>query len=144
MKRPNAVVDYQMRSDAPGVLGVNSQALHILREAAVAGGIREAADTAGHGRSAAQVEIKLGRIRGVEARIIGVGKNRFGGGGESAAHHRLMDEIDAKAGRVAAGGVRHIITKLIFFLVAQNRKSGDGSDELIVAEGFEAGDGAAG
>src|ERR1700731_1718452 len=31
----------------------------------------------------------------------------------------------------------HVVTKLIFFLVAENGKCSDGGDELIVAEGFE-------
>ena len=82
-------------------------------------------------------------MRGVKTRIVCVGKHGFRGGRESAAENRLVDEIYAQAGRVAPIAVSQVITKLIFFLIAQHRKSGDGSDELIVAEGFAAGDGAA-
>ena len=52
-----------------------------------------------------------------------------------------MDEVHAEARGVASGGVPHVIAKLIFFLVAQDRKIGDRGHELIVAKGLEAGDG---
>ncbi len=93
-------------------------------------------------RSAAQVEIKLRGIRGIEAGIMRIIENRFGGGGEGAAEDRLMNEINAEPERVRASHVAHVVAKLIFFLVAQDGKCSDGSDELIVAERFEARDGA--
>src|SRR6266436_6570885 len=129
-----AVVDCQMRGDAPGVLGVNSKPLHILREAAIAGRDR---------RSAGETEIKEGGIGDVEAGIVRISQNGFGGGDEGAAENRLVNEVDTKARSVPAGSVTHVVAELIFFLIAQDGKSGDGSDELIVAEGFEAGNGAA-
>ena len=49
---------------------------------------------------------------------------------------------DPETRRVPAGRVTHVVPKLVFFLVAQHRESSDGRDELIVAERFEAGDGA--
>ena len=41
-----------------------------------------------------------------------------------------------------AANVADVVTKLIFFLIAQNGKLGDGGDVLIVAEGFKTSDGA--
>src|SRR6266849_8918441 len=77
-----SVVDGQMRNDAPGVLSVNPQSLHVLREAPIASGICGATDTLRRRRNTIQVEIKLGRIGGVETRILRVGKNRFWTSGE--------------------------------------------------------------
>ena len=52
-----------------------------------------------------------------------------------------MDEIHPEARRMASGSVRDVVTDLIFFLIAQDRKRGDGRDELVVAESFESGNG---
>ena len=68
---------------------------------------------------------------------------RFRVARQRAAQHRFVDEIDAESRGVAAGGVRDVVAELIFFLVAQHGKRGDGRDELIVAESFEAGNRAA-
>src|SRR5258708_131675 len=138
-----AVVDGQTRSDAPGILGVDSQTLNVLRKAAVTGGSCGAPDTGRDGRSTRGAEIKGGRIGGVEAGVIRISQYRFGGSGEGAAENRLVNKTDAKARRVPAVVVAHVVAELIFFLVAQNGKSGNGSDELIVAKGLEPGDGAA-
>src|SRR5258708_6451613 len=80
-----AVIHRQTRSDAPGVLDVNSQSLNVLREAAVARGSGLAIDIGGDGRSASGTEIKLRGIGRVKAGIIRVGENRFGRGSECAA-----------------------------------------------------------
>src|SRR5712692_4499156 len=138
-----AVVDCQMRGDAPGILDVNSEPLHVLREAAIAGRSGGACHAGRDRRSAGGAEIKDGGIGGVETGIVRVGQNGFGSGGEGAAENWLVNEVDTKARGVPAGTVIHIVAELIFFLVAQDGKSGDGSDELIVAEGFQAGDRAA-
>ena len=39
------------------------------------------------------------------------------------------------------GSMAHVITELIFFLIAQVGEQGDWRGELIVTKGFEAGDG---
>jgi len=51
-----AVIDRQMRRDAPGVLRVNSKPLHILRKAAIAGRVAVQVTLAGTG--GAHVELK--------------------------------------------------------------------------------------
>src|SRR5216684_2190779 len=132
-----------MRSDAPGVLGVDSQTLHVLREAAIAAPSGGASHTDRDGRSASGTEIKLRWVGGVKAGIVRIGQNGLGGGGEGAAENRFVNKIDAKPQSVRTSQVAHVVAKLIFFLVAQDRKRGDGSDKLIVAEGFAARDGAA-
>ena len=52
-----------------------------------------------------------------------------------------MNEIHAEAHGVTAASVRHVIAKLIFLLIALNRKRRDRGSELIVAEGIAAGGG---
>src|SRR5260370_39814966 len=54
-----------------------------------------------------------------------------------------MNEINAKVQGVRAGEMADVIAELIFFLVAQDGKCGDGSDELVVAKGLQARNGAA-
>ena len=67
----------------------------------------------------------------------------FGVAGERAAEHGFVDEINSEARGVLAHAVRNVVVELIFLLVAKDGKRGDGGDELIVAKGFEAGNGAA-
>src|SRR5271169_5618261 len=55
-----------------------------------------------------------------------------------------MDEIHSEADGVPSRHVSYVIAELIFLLIAQNRKSSDGSNELIVAESLESRDGAEG
>ena len=52
-----------------------------------------------------------------------------------------MDEVHAETRRVAAGDVGHVVAELVFFLIAQDGKGGDGRDKLVVAEGLESGNG---
>src|SRR5260370_11419472 len=138
------MVDGEMRGHAPWVLGVDSEALYALGKTAIASGRGDAGHARRDRRSAAQIEIKLRGIRGIEAGILRIIEHRFGRGGEGAAEDRRINEIDGAPERVRASHVTYVLAKLIFFLVAQDRKCSDGSDELIVAERFEAGDGAAG
>ncbi len=63
---------------------------------------------------------------------------------QRAAQHGFVDEIDAEARGVLADGVSNVVAELVFLLVAQNWERGDGGDELIVTESFEAGNGAVG
>ena len=51
----------------PGIFGVDTEPLHVLGEAAVAGG-RLRAGNVGWRVDAIQIEVKLGRIGGVEVR----------------------------------------------------------------------------
>ena len=50
-----------------------------------------------------------------------------------------MDEIHSETGRVASGRVGDVVADLIFFLIAQDGKSRDGRDELVIAERLESG-----
>ena len=57
---------------------------------------------------------------------------------QSSAEHRLMNEIDPELRRVRAVAMGHVISELIFLLVAIHRERGDRRDELIVAKSFKA------
>src|SRR5580704_14037688 len=61
--------------------------------------------------------------------------------GECATEHRLMNEVDAELRHMTAGNVTDVVAELIFLLITQVRKQCNRRGELIVAEGFEAGDG---
>ena len=54
-----------------------------------------------------------------------------------------MNKVDAKARCVTAVNVADVVTELILLLVAEDWERRYGRDELIVAKGFEPGDGAA-
>src|SRR6202040_1333984 len=111
-----------------------AEALHILREATVASR-----------REGAACGDVRGELRGIGEIKSGIFRERdqsFRRGGQRAAKNRLVDEVHTEARRVLAGGVRNVVAELIFLLVAQYGERRDGGDELIVAEGFEARDGA--
>ena len=147
-----AVVDGQMRGGAPGVLGVNSQALHVLRKAAIAGGSKGGEGTRGirrlvrgivriAGHDGRKLALMIGQI---EAWILRRRVDILGSGGQGAAKNRLVNKVDAKARCMPAVDVTDVIAELIFFLIAQNGKSGNRSEKLIVAESLYGGDGAQG
>ena len=52
-----------------------------------------------------------------------------------------MNEVDAELRGVFAESVDDVAPHLIFFLLPLNRKSRNRSNELVIAEGFESGDG---
>jgi len=54
--------------------------------------------------------------------------------GDPAAQLWLMDEVDSEARRVRSAGAGHIITELIFLLVAINRERGNAGGELVIAK----------
>src|SRR5258708_5128923 len=120
-----------MWSYAPGVFGVECEALQVLREAAVAG-------RSGRGASRV-VREKLCRIIQIESGVVGKAVQRFLSSGERAAQHWLMNKVNAEFEAVVARGVTYVVAELIFFLIAQGREQSDGRGELIVAESFEAG-----
>ena len=109
-----------------------------------AAGVNLAGDARGRGglRHATVAEEKLRRIGGVETRIVRIKQQRFRIARERPAQHRLMNKIHSESRRMAARSVRHVVAELIFLLIAQHRKRGDGRDELIVAESLETGNGA--
>src|SRR5260370_18627432 len=124
-------------------MGVNCEAVYVLPKTSISRRSGRASHAGRDGRSAGGTEIKEGGSRGVETRIFRIGQNGFRSGGKRAAEQRFVNKVDAQARGVAAAYMTDVIAKLIFFLVAQDGKSGDGSDELIVTEGFEAGNRAA-
>src|SRR5579863_8743932 len=97
--------------DAPGILSIESEALNILRKAAVAGGSEGAVNSTGRGgrgiahgagrrvikrqgsRDAAAI-----RARGIDVAIGvgGVGGELLRGRREGTAKHRFVDEVDAE------------------------------------------------
>src|SRR6267378_2626762 len=147
-----AVVDCQIPSEAPGILSVKSQALDVLREAAIATRSKRGEGTWGirrlvcrivgiAGHDGGKLALMIGQI---EARILRRRVDILGGGGQGTAENRFVNKVEAKARRVSSADVTDVIAKLIFFLVAQNRKGGNRCEELIVAESLYAGDGAQG
>jgi len=138
----DAEIEGEARGDLPGILRVEAEALDALREMAVA------AETKAFGRWAAdgsatndEVDRELIGIREIESGVFGEGDEIFGIVGEAAIEDGLMDEVDAEALGVMTGDMGDVVAKLVFLLVADDGKGGDGGDELIVAERFEAGDG---
>src|SRR5260370_33410781 len=82
-----------MRTDAPGVLGVEAETLHILREAAIPRRRGGATDIGGRRCGPLHPEIKERRIRRVKARTLGRGKKGFGGPGQAPPTARAPAEI---------------------------------------------------
>src|ERR1700722_996900 len=115
-----------MSGRAPGILGVKSQPLHILRKTPVACWDRSAANSRRGIRlgSAASAEEKFGRIRGVKTGILRISQDRFRGAGKRAAQYRFANKIYAEAWGVSTRGVTYVIAQLVFFLVAQHREGG--------------------
>ena len=125
--------------DAPGVFGVKSEAAKTLREPAVAGFRVVASCIRKRCGGAIVVGDELRGIQDIEGRILGELHEVFCRGCQRAAKDGFVDEIDAEAKCVAAGGVKDVITELIFLLIADSEKGGNFSSKLIVAERFEAG-----
>ena len=77
---------------------------------------------------------------------IGIGRvldELLGGGGKGAAQNRFVNEVDSELESVASCNMAQIVTQLVFLLIAQVGEKSDGRGELVVAEGFESGDGQA-
>ena len=125
-----AVIHGEMWSDAPGIFRVESEALHVLREAAVVGGSSRSAGSQ-------VIEKYRGRLTYVISWILRERIQGFGIARKCAAQHRFVNEVDAEFKSVVASGVAYVVAELIFFLIAQVGEKSDGRGELIVAEGFE-------
>src|SRR5208337_2861871 len=122
--------------------GIETQPLHILRKAAVpCRGGSGLAVGAVEWRQAVQLRSELSGVSEVVGRILGKDVGSFRLTREGAAQHRLMNEIHAKLGGMLAGRAADVVTNLIFLLVANNGKRRDGRNKLVVAVGFEAGNG---
>src|SRR5260370_31912547 len=119
-------------------MGVNCEAVYVLGEKSIRSRSGRASHAGRDGRSAGGTEIKEGGIRGIETRIFRIGQNGFRSGGKSAAEQRVVNKGGAQARGGAAAYMADVIAKLIFFLLAHDGKSRDGSDELLLTEAFEA------
>src|SRR2546430_17607986 len=124
-----------MRRSAPGVLGVNSQALHVLRKAAIAGGSKGGEGTRGirrlvrgivgiAGHDGRELALMIGQI---EARILRRRGDILGSGGQGGAKHPFVNKGEAKARGMATRDMPEVIAELLFFLIAQNGKTGSRS-----------------
>ena len=127
-----------MRRDAPLILRVEGEALHVLAEGSVARRSVVAGDAGGRiGRGRTLVGrrhvVELRRVGHVVRRILRIGDQLLGGGGKGPAKHRLMNKVDAEARRVRAAAVAHVVAELVLLLVAQGGKERDGRSELIVS-----------
>src|SRR6266852_7500748 len=137
-----AVVDCQMTGDSPGILCVESQPLHILRKGAIAGRRVRAGRIRRGIRAAHQILRKLLRVGQIVCWIHYELRQVFCRARKGAAQDGLVNEVNTKPWRVTAGGVAHVVTELIFLLVAHHWKSGNGRNELLVAKSFETGNSA--
>src|SRR5260370_22686882 len=117
-----------MPADAPRILCVESEALHVLREAAVSRWTRFG--------TILQVQRKLREVRGVqrvERRIIGKRIQRLLVSGKRSAQHRLRNEIDPQLEGVVPSRMADIITELIFLLVSAIGKRSNRRYEVLRA-----------
>src|SRR4029077_7333903 len=126
-----AVIKGQSSRDAPGILGIEAEALHILRKAAVACG-SDGARRAGSDiwrrrrRASSEVGAELLRVCGVFARIEDKGGESFRVGRERATQDGLVNEIDTEPRSVISDVASDIVTQLVLFLIPKNGKRGDG------------------
>src|ERR1700682_149482 len=132
--------------NSPRILSVKSKSLNVLREAPVAGGSKSATNAGNRiGRRIALLrrrnEVKLRFVGGVNIGVIGIDDELFRRGRECPAQHRLMDEVHAELERMITRSPAQVVAHLVFLLIAERRKQSDWGGELVVAEGFEAGDG---
>ncbi len=97
-----AVIYGEARCYAPGILRVESQPLHVLREAAIAGRRTgtgcPVGDRKSSGGRARQVHHKLLRISEIERGILGEYGQVFRVAGKRAAQDGFMDESTPKLG----------------------------------------------
>src|SRR5271166_6615818 len=145
-----------MARDSPRILSVEREPLHVLREAAVAGGSKCASDVGS--RAGFRIALRgrrnvIKRQRSRDAAAVGAGRIEIAigirgildellrRGGEGAAQHRFVNEIDSELEGVITGHMTQVVAELILILVAQVREQSDGSGELVIAEGLEAGNG---
>src|SRR5258707_1380409 len=125
-----AIVHGEVLMDAPRILSVEAEPLHVLREPAIAGDDRLI------GRIS-KIYGESTRVGGVETWVLRQPKQNFRIVSQSSAQYRFMDEVDPKLGRMVPRRVGNVITELIFLLVTIERKSGNRRDELIVAKSFK-------
>ena len=146
------IIEGQILPYAPGILRVNRQPLHVLREAAVACGSVSAGDarrnawlrialrgrrnkikrqwtrdTTAAGSGRIDVAIRVGRI------LDDLLRSRR----KCAAKHRLMNEIHAEFQRMAPTLVAQIVAELVFLLAASGREKRDRRRKLVVAKSFK-------
>ena len=119
--------------DPPGVFGVERETLNILRKVAVVGG--------SGGSTAREVNRKLGRVCDIVLWVLRKLINCFLVPWKCAAEHGFVDEVDAELERMTSGNMAQVVAKLVFVLIAQVGEKRNRSGELVVAEGFEAGNG---
>src|ERR1035438_4000487 len=137
--------------DAPGILRVEPEALYVLGEVAIAGGSERSVRAwrvgrlvGGKRRVALNNCRKGGHVDWIlypERRIVGKRVERLLVGGERAAQHRFVNEVDSELKCVTARHVAQIVAHLVFVLIAQVGKKSDGSVKLIVAKSLKAGNG---
>ncbi len=95
-----SVVDSEARRHPPGILRIQSQALHVLREAAVARRRAAALRSSVTAKAAVGVQLRstancAGLVE-IEGWILREDSEVLGRCRQGAAHHRLMDEVHAK------------------------------------------------
>src|SRR5271165_7103728 len=100
-----------MPRNSPRILRIDPQPLHALREASVTGGLGSS--------PTGKVRCKLCSICHVVHRVLREGVQRLLISRKRAAEHRFVNEVHAKPERMISGSVADIVTKLIFFLIAQ-------------------------
>src|ERR1700722_7097784 len=134
-----SVINGEMSGHAPGILRVKSEPLHVLREAPVARRHRSATNCRRRIRlyRATGTEEKFRRIGCVKTGILRISQDRFRRPGKRAAQYRFVNKIYAEAWGVSSCRMAYIVAHLVFLLVAQHRKGGNGGGKLVVAESVE-------
>ena len=77
----------------------------------------------------------------VIGRVIHIAGKGFGRAGKRPAQHRFVDEVDSELERMGTHNVAQVVAELVFLLIAQVGEKSNRRSELVVAIGFETGDG---
>src|SRR6202790_2032501 len=138
----HSVVHRQVVRNAPGVLSVKSESLNVLGKAAVTSGSKVATRTirwrAGR---ALWAKVETARILRVHVRVTYILNEGLVRRRKCPSQHRFVNKVDSELERMITRSPAQVVAHLVFVLIAQRRKQSDWGSELVVAEGFEAGDG---
>src|ERR1035441_5780479 len=130
-----------MRS-APGILSVEREPLNVLRKAAVAAWSEVASRAIRWNTgSALRAEVESAWILRVNVRVACILDESLIRRRKRATEHRFMNEVNSELERMIAGSPAEVVAHLVLVLIAQVRKKSDRSGKLVVAKGFEAGNG---
>src|SRR3974390_271396 len=116
-----------MPRETPRILCVQAKSLHALRETAVVCRSETATDTRGRIRRRETLrrrrhEVELPRIQNIVRRIVWILNQLLRIPRKRAGQYRFVNEIHTELEGMVAGRMAHVITELVFLLIAQRRK----------------------